>query len=85
MPWGDAGVGTGLALGQVPVSQPRGLAGCPACGTQRVHLEDLGVGNYLMVQATPLSPVPHGNGTAWTWGEIEAYERSPLNSGTQGD
>ncbi|HEX9899323.1 MAG TPA: hypothetical protein VGC81_08845 [Candidatus Methylomirabilis sp.] len=25
-------------------------------GDQRVHLEELGVGNYVMVQAAPLSP-----------------------------
>jgi hypothetical protein len=54
-------------------------------GNQRIHLEELGVGNYVMVQATPLSPSPQGNGRDWTWGEIDAYQRSPINSGNQGD
>jgi hypothetical protein len=31
------------------------------------------------------SPSPQGNGRGWTWGEIDAYERSPINSGSQGD
>jgi hypothetical protein len=31
------------------------------------------------------SPSPQGNGGGWTWGEINAYERSPINSGSQGD
>jgi hypothetical protein len=53
-------------------------------GNQRVLLEELGVGNYVMVQATPLSPSPQGNGRDWTWGEIDAYLRSPINSSTQG-
>jgi hypothetical protein len=35
-------------------------------GGQGVHLEELGVGNYVMVQAAPLSPVPQGNGRTWT-------------------
>jgi hypothetical protein len=54
-------------------------------GGQRVHLEELGVGNYVMVQAAPLSPVPQGNGRHWTWDQIDRYEHSPLNSGTQGE
>ena len=54
-------------------------------GDQRVHLEELGVGNYVMVQALPLSPLPQGNGRDWTWDRVDAYERSPINSGTQGD
>jgi hypothetical protein len=54
-------------------------------GNQRVHLEELGVGNYVMVQATPLSPSPQGNGRDRSWGEIDAYQRSPIDSGTQGD
>ena len=52
-------------------------------GNQRVHLEELGVGNYVMVQAAPLSPVPQGNSRNWTWDEIDAYQRSRIRS--QGD
>ena len=52
-------------------------------GNERVHLEELGVGNYVMVQAAPLSPSPQGNGREWTWNEIDAYRRSPVRS--QGD
>ena len=54
-------------------------------GNERVHLEELGVGNYVMVQAVPLSPLQQGNGREWTWDEIDAYEHSPLKSSTQGD
>jgi hypothetical protein len=54
-------------------------------GDQRVHLEELGVGNYVMVQAAPLSPVSQGNGRNWTWDQIDRYEHSPVDSGTQGD
>jgi hypothetical protein len=54
-------------------------------GNQRVHLEELGVGNYVMVQAAPLYPAQQGNGRDWTWDKIDAYERSPINSHTQGD
>jgi hypothetical protein len=50
-----------------------------------VHLEELGVGNYVMVEAVPLSPSQQGNGKDWTWDQIDAYERSPLKSSTQGD
>jgi hypothetical protein len=31
------------------------------------------------------SPSPQGNGRGWMWGEIDAYQRSPINSSTQGD
>ena len=54
-------------------------------GNMRVHLEELGIGNYVMVQAVPLSPLQQGNGKDWTWDQIDAYERSPINSGTQGE
>jgi len=54
-------------------------------GNARVHLEELGIGNYVMVQAVPLSPLQQGNGKDWTWDQIDAYERSPINSGTQGE
>jgi hypothetical protein len=54
-------------------------------GNQRVHLEELGIGNYVMVQATPLFPEDQGSGRNWTWGEVDRYEHSPIDSGTQGD
>jgi hypothetical protein len=54
-------------------------------GGQGVHLEELGVGNYVMVQAAPLSPSPQGNGRNWTWDQIDRYDRSPIDSGNQGD
>ena len=54
-------------------------------GNARVHLEELGIGNYVMVQAVPLSPSQPGNDRDWTWGQIDTYERSPINSGTQGE
>jgi hypothetical protein len=49
-------------------------------GNQYLHLEALGIGNYVTVQATPLSPARQGNGRDWTWGEIDAYERSSIKS-----
>jgi hypothetical protein len=56
-------------------------------GDERVHLEQLGVGNHVTVQA----PQPNdrhetrqGHSRDWTWGEIDAYEHSPIDSGTQG-
>ena len=54
-------------------------------GGQRVHLDELGVGNYVTVQATPVHSAPQGNGRDLTWGEIDAYEHSPIDSGNQGD
>jgi hypothetical protein len=54
-------------------------------GNQRVHLEELGIGNYVMVQAVPLSPLPQENGTNWTWDTIDAYEHSPIKSSNQGN
>jgi hypothetical protein len=51
-------------------------------GDERVHLEQLGVGNYVTVQAPPQPSDRHGRD--WTWGEIDAYEHSPIDSGTQG-
>jgi hypothetical protein len=89
----QCGLETGTCEGSLVLAQARGQQidlAIPAGttiqrGDQRVHLEELGVGNYVMVQATPLSPVPQGNGRDWTWGDIDAYQRSPINSGTQGD
>jgi hypothetical protein len=56
-------------------------------GNGRVHLEQLGVGNYVMVQAPrqPSDGAIQGNGRDWTWGEVDSYEHSPIDSGTQGD
>jgi hypothetical protein len=56
-------------------------------GDDRVHLEQLGIGNYITVQAVrqPGDQDYSGNGRNWTWQEFDAYERSPVNSPTQGD
>ncbi len=53
-------------------------------GDERVHLEQLGVGNYVTVQVAPQPSNLQGNGRDWTWGEIDAYEHSPIDSGSQG-
>jgi hypothetical protein len=53
-------------------------------GDERVHLEQLGVGNYVTVQAAPVPSALQGNSRNWTWGQIDAYERSPINSSAQG-
>jgi hypothetical protein len=89
----QCGLEPGTCEGSLVLAQARGQAvdlAIPAGtmiqrGGQHVHLEELGVGNYVMVQALPLSPLPHGNSRDWTWDKIDAYERSPLNSSTQGD
>ena len=31
------------------------------------------------------SPSPQGKGGGWTWSEIDAYQRSPINSSNQGN
>jgi hypothetical protein len=88
----QCGLEPGTCAGSLVLAQARGQAVALAIpagttiqrGHHRVHLEELGVGNYVTVQAAPLSPVPPGNGGDWTWGEIDAYERSPINSGAQG-
>jgi hypothetical protein len=89
----QCGLEPGTCAGSLVLAQARGQQvdlAIPAGttiqrGNQRVHLEELGVGNYVMVQAAPLSPLPQGNGTDWTWGEIDAYQRSPIDSSNQGD
>ena len=43
-------------------------------GDERVHLEQLGVGNYVL----------QAHGRDWTWGEVDSYEHSPIDSGAQG-
>ena len=87
------GLEPGTCAGSLVLAQARGhqvdlaipMGTTMQRGNQRVHLEELGVGNYVMVQATPLSPAPQGNGRDWTWREIDAYQRSPINSSNQGD
>jgi hypothetical protein len=64
--------------GQVDLAIPVGTT--IQRGNQRVHLEELGIGNYVMVQARSLAPLPQGNGGNRTWGEIDAYRRSPIRS-----
>jgi hypothetical protein len=89
----QCGLEPGTCEGSIVLAQARGQEvdlAIPAGttiqrGGQRVHLEELGVGNYVMVQAVPLSPLPQGNGGNWTWGQIDRYEHSPIESGTQGD
>ena len=89
----QCGLEPGSCEGSLVLAQARGQAvdlAIPAGtaiqrGGQRVHLEELGVGNYVMVQATPLSPLSQGNSRNWTWEQIDRYKHSPLNSGTQGD
>jgi hypothetical protein len=89
----QCGLEPGTCAGSLVLAQARGhqveLA-IPAGttlqrGDQRVHLEELGVGNYVMVQAAPLYPALQGNGREWTWDEIDAYQRSPIRSHNQGD
>ena len=82
------GLEPGTCAGSLVLAQARGqevALAIPAGtaiqrGNQRVHLEELGVGNYVMIQAAPLSPLPQGNGRNWTWDEIDAYQRSPIKS-----
>jgi hypothetical protein len=42
----------------------------------------LGLGTMLVLGVS--SCALQGHGRDWTWGEIDAYEHSPINSGTQG-
>lgn len=89
----QCGLEPGSCEGSLVLVQARGQAvdlAIPAGtaiqrGGQRVHPEEVGVGNYVMVQATLLSPSPQGNGKHGTWDELDRYAHSPLNSGTQGD
>jgi hypothetical protein len=89
----QCGLEPGTCAGSLVLAQARGQEvdlAIPAGTTmqrrdQRVHLEELGVGNYVTVQAAPLFPAQQGNGRDWTWDEIDAYQRSPINSGTQGE
>ena len=89
----QCGLEPGTCAGSLVLAQARGQQidlAIPAGttlqrGNQRVHLEELGVGNYVMVQAAPLYPAQQGNGRDWTWDKIDAYERSPIKSNTQGD
>jgi hypothetical protein len=84
----QCGLEPGTCAGSLVLAQARGrqvALTIPAGttiqrGDQRVHLEELGVGNYVMVQAAPLYPAQQGNGRDWTWDEIDAYRRSPVRS-----
>jgi hypothetical protein len=89
----QCGLEPGTCAGSLVLAQARGQEvdlAIPAGttiqrGNEHVHLEELGIGNYVMVQATPLSLSQQGNGRNWTWNDIDAYEHSPINSGSQGD
>lgn len=89
----QCGLEPGTCAGSIVLAQARGhqvdlaipMGTTIQRGHERVHLEELGVGNYVMVQALPPSPPLQRNGRDWTWGEIDAYRRSPINSGTQGN
>ena len=89
----QCGLEPGTCAGSLVLAQARGQQvdlAIPAGttiqrGGQGVHLEELGVGNYVMVQAPLLYPAQQGNGRDWTWDKIDAYQRSPIDSGTQGD
>jgi hypothetical protein len=48
-----------------------------------VRLDQLGVGNYVTVQAAPPPSDLQGHSRDWTWGQVDAYEHSPINSGAQ--
>jgi hypothetical protein len=84
----QCGLEPGTCAGSLVLAQARGRQvdlAIPAGttiqrGNQPVHLEELGIGNYVMVQATSLSPLPEGNGRNRTWDEIDAYRRSPIRS-----
>jgi hypothetical protein len=84
----QCGLEPGTCAGSLVLAQARGNQVVLAIsegttiqrGHQRVHLEELGVGNYVMVQAAPLSPLPQGNGRNWTWDEIDGYQRSRIRS-----
>jgi hypothetical protein len=91
----ECGLEPGTCTGSLVLAQARGqevTLSIPAGttmqrGNERVHLEQLGIGNYIMVQAVrqPSDLDYSGNGRNWTWGEFDAYERSPVNSPNQGD
>jgi hypothetical protein len=91
----QCGLEPGTCAGSLVLAQARGQEVTLAIpegttiqrGDERVHLEQLGIGNYVMVQAVrqPSDQDYSGNGRNWTWREFDAYERSPANSPTQGD
>jgi hypothetical protein len=47
-------------------------------GGQRVHLEELGVGNHVRVQAASRSPSPPGHSKHWTWEKVDTQFKPPL-------
>jgi hypothetical protein len=52
-------------------------------GDEHVRLDQLGVGNYVTVQAAAPPSDLQGHSRDWTWGQVDAYEHSPINSGAQ--
>jgi hypothetical protein len=93
----QCGLEPGTCEGSLVLAQARGqqvALAIPAGttmqrGDERVHLEELGIGNYVMVQAarqpSDLDYTLQDHGRVWTWGEIDAYQRSPVDSPTQGE
>jgi hypothetical protein len=93
----QCGLEPGTCAGSLVLAQARGqqvALAIPAGtimqrGDERVHLEELGIGNYVMVQAarqpSDLDYTLQDNGRDWTWDEFDAYQRSPIRSGNQGD
>ena len=93
----QCGLEPGTCAGSLVLAQARGYQVDLAIpvgttiqrGDQRVHLDELGIGNYVMVQAarqaSDLDYTLQDHGRNWTWDEIDAYQRSPINSSTQGD
>jgi hypothetical protein len=88
----QCGLEPGTCAGSLVLAQARGqqvALAIPAGttlqrGDERVHLEELGIGNYVMVQAarqpSDLDYTLRDHGRNWTWNEIDAYRRSPIRS-----
>lgn len=82
----------GMCAGSIVLAQPQGeeftvpiAPNTPIQrGNEHVHLAELGVGNYVTVQASPVASNLPGRGRTWTWEQYDAWERSPINSGSQG-
>jgi hypothetical protein len=89
----QCGLEPGTCAGSLVLAQARGqevtltipTGATMQRGDERVHLEQLGVGNYVTVEAAPQPSDLQGHGRDRTWGEIDAYEHSPINSHTQGE
>jgi hypothetical protein len=88
------GLEPGMCAGSLVLAQARGQQidlAIPAGttiqrGDERVHLEQLGVGNYVRVQAAPRRdsyslyqpPSRQGHSRNWTWEEVDTHFRPPL-------